>query len=166
MTSDEQKLLDDMVDTMVAREGIGLAAPQVGIAKRAIVARPPECEVIQLINPEIVERTAETVIGTEGCLSVPGFQGDVERHFAIRVKGKGADGKPVELELLDFPARVIQHEIDHLDGKLFIDRAIPDSLQSVDYEDDPETGEETAVLTPVTLEEIRRFFAQQMRTSS
>jgi len=162
ITAVERQLIANMIDTLAAHEGVGLAAPQVGVAKRIIVARATESGLVSLINPEIVHRSAETAFGVEGCLSIPGFQGEVERHVAITLKGLTPEGQTLQLNVNYFPARVVQHEIDHLDGKLFIDRALPESLRSVEYEENPETGEEEAILTPVTLEEIRRFFAQKM----
>ncbi len=162
ISTKERGLLGDMVETMADYVGTGLAAPQVGVSQRMIVVRCEEDETLLLANPEIVFRSDDTEISVEGCLSIPGFQGDVERHFSIRVRGQDESGETLEYDLRGFPARVVQHEVDHLDGKLYIDRIIPDTLNAVSYEDDPETGEEKVVLTPVTLDELRTHFAQMM----
>ena len=118
------QLLDDMLETMHANNGIGLAAPQVGISKRVIVIDIGEEDVapIQMINPRICEREG-AVVGLEGCLSIPGVYGDVERAEHVLVKGLNEKGKPVVVEASGLLARVFQHEIDHLDGKLFTDVA-------------------------------------------
>jgi len=134
------KLLDDMADTMYQAPGVGLAASQVGITKRVIVADikprerisespedeeillpPDRSELIELINPEIVFSEGE-VVGEEGCLSIPGFVSDVKRKYNVVVEGYNRDGEPIQIECEDLLARVFQHEIDHIDGILFIDR--------------------------------------------
>ncbi len=116
------KLLDNMRDTMYNARGVGLAAPQIGVSKRVIVVDTGE-GLIELINPEIVEaRGKET--DTEGCLSLPNVVGEVPRAAEIRVKGLDRRGQPVEHCARGFLARALQHEIDHLDGILFIDRAV------------------------------------------
>jgi peptide deformylase len=123
-----QRLIDDMVETMYAAPGVGLAANQVGVLQRVIVMNPtegPDPEgLVAIINPEIVHAEGE-VVGEEGCLSIPDVRDDVTRHQRVVVKGLGRDEKPLELEAVDLPARVLQHEIDHLDGVLFIDRLSP-----------------------------------------
>ena len=118
------QLLDDMLETMYASNGIGLAAPQVGISKRIIVADIGDEETgpVKMINPRIVERSGN-VLGLEGCLSIPNVYGDVERAERVVVKGLDERGKPVVYEAEGLMARVFQHEIDHLDGKLFTDVA-------------------------------------------
>jgi peptide deformylase len=115
------KLLDDMADTMYQAEGVGLAAPQVGILKRVIVM---DCGdgLIEMINPEIVEKAGEQY-GPEGCLSIPGMMGDVRRAMNVKAKGQDRYGNPIEVEGEELLARCIQHEIDHLNGVLFIDLA-------------------------------------------
>ena len=130
------ELLDDMADTMYAAPGVGLAASQVGVDKRVIVVdampRGKEEEeeeeeeydrsgLIELINPEIVSSEGE-IVGEEGCLSIPGFLSDVKRKYSVTVHGYNREGKLVEIEAEDLLSRVFQHEIDHLDGVLFIDR--------------------------------------------
>lgn len=124
ITPNVQKLLDDMTDTMYENAGVGLAAPQIGILKRAIVMDCGEEHggLIQLINPEIVSKEGEQ-FGREGCLSVSGLVGDVRRAQKCAVKGLDRDGKEVVIEGTDLLARCIQHEVDHLNGVLFTDVA-------------------------------------------
>ena len=118
-----EKLLDNMMETMNEEDGVGLAAPQIGISKRVIIAyKEDEDKVIELINPEILEVEGEA-FGQEGCLSVPGKVGRVKRAQKIRVRGRNAKGEVVELEAEDMFARILQHEIDHLNGILFVDKA-------------------------------------------
>lgn len=113
-------LLDDMYETMQAQEGVGLAAPQVGIIKRAVVIDVGD-GVIELINPEIIE-TSGTQNGPEGCLSVPGVYGEVERPMHVKAKAQDRDGNWFEIEGDELLARAICHECEHLDGKLFTAR--------------------------------------------
>jgi peptide deformylase len=117
-------LLDDMVDTMADAEGVGLAAPQVGISKRLIIVDVrDEHGLLKMINPVIVSRQGkETDI--EGCLSFPGIVGEVERDEQVTVQALGADGRQLEICAVGLLARALQHEIDHLDGILLVDRAI------------------------------------------
>ncbi|MEK8131949.1 peptide deformylase [Paenibacillus filicis] len=118
------KLLDNMVDTMYDAEGVGLAAPQIGILKRVIVMDCGEEHggLIELINPEIIELEGEQ-LGAEGCLSIPGLRGDVKRAARAKVKGLNRDGVEVVIEGTELLARCIQHEVDHLDGILYTDLA-------------------------------------------
>jgi peptide deformylase len=129
-----QTVIDDMVETMRDAPGVGLAAPQIGLSERIIVVEYFEREedeekdeapkkVWALLNPEIVKSSEETVTGVEGCLSIPGLVGEVERHAAIHVKGLNRHGKPVKIKAEGWLARIFQHEIDHLNGILFPDRA-------------------------------------------
>ena len=134
-----QRLIDDMIDTMHEYHGVGLAAPQVHEDLRVFVAlldeEPgPESEAVALINPEIVPQAASTEEGWEGCLSIPDIRGRVPRYTDVVVKALDRHGKPTELRLKDFPARVAQHETDHLDGILFFDRMT--SMQSLTYLDE------------------------------
>lgn len=115
------KLLDNMAETMYDSEGIGLAAIQISVLKRIVVMDVGE-GVIELINPEIVDKTGEQ-FGPEGCLSVPGIYGNVNRAEYVKVKALNRAGEEFILEGTDLLARAIQHEIDHLDGILFIDIA-------------------------------------------
>lgn len=124
-----QTLIDDMVETMRAAPGVGLAAPQVAVSQRVIVAEPPEDEedpasgkLYIVVNPEIIRASKETEEGVEGCLSIPGWAGMVERHVAVTIKGLDRHGKLLRIKAQGYLARILQHEIDHLDGILFIDR--------------------------------------------
>ncbi len=122
-----QKLVDDMIDTMIEYHGVGLAAPQVHEGLRLFVGlldeEPgPDTEPMAVINPEIVPQGDATADGWEGCLSIPDIRGLVPRHTDIVVKALDRNGKPVELRLKNFAARIAQHETDHLDGVLFFDR--------------------------------------------
>ena len=126
-TPEFQKLIDDMIDTMDEYSGIGLAAPQVHETRRLFVAvldsgGKGEGEAVALINPEITPLVRDLVEGWEGCLSIPDIRGRVPRCPHIKVSALNREGKRVEIEVRDFPARVIQHETDHLDGVLFLDR--------------------------------------------
>ncbi|PJK17918.1 peptide deformylase [Chryseomicrobium excrementi] len=118
------KLLDDMYDTMVAADGIGLAAPQVGVSKRvAIVDLGEGQDVIEMINPVVVAIGGKE-IEVEGCLSFPDIYGEVERPFYVKIEAEDRDGNLYELEAEDYEARAIQHEIDHLNGILFTSKII------------------------------------------
>jgi len=124
-----QKLIDDMIETMIEYHGVGLAAPQIHESVRIFVAaldadaedgerRPP----IAIINPEIIPVGTETVEDWEGCLSIPDIRGRVPRAKEIKVRAFDRNGAKIEMSARDYPARVIQHETDHLDGILFFDR--------------------------------------------
>ena len=124
-----QQLIDDMVSTMRAANGIGLAAVQIGVPERVIVVRLPENEenpegskLYVVINPQLARKSREMEEGIEGCLSVSGLVGEVSRHRAVTVKGLGRQGQAVRIKAEGFLARVFQHEIDHCDGILFLDR--------------------------------------------
>ncbi|MCM3746148.1 peptide deformylase [Paenibacillus pasadenensis] len=121
--SNLHKLLKDMAETMYDAEGVGLAAPQVGISKRVIVVDiGDERGLIEMVNPEIIERDGEQ-FGPEGCLSIQNLNGDVRRAEKVRVRGQNRDGEFFEVEAEGFLARAFQHEVDHLNGILFIDLA-------------------------------------------
>lgn len=131
-----QTLIDDMLETMHEYNGVGLAAPQVHQSLRLFVAlleeEPDEsAPATVLVNPEIVPNTSTTEEGWEGCLSIPDIRGLVPRLTDVTVRALDRDGRAVELRLRDFPARVAQHEADHLDGVLFFDRMT--SMQSLTY---------------------------------
>jgi peptide deformylase len=119
-------LLEDMADTMYQEDGVGLAAPQVGVLKRLVVI-DIGAGLIKLINPEIMEQSGQQQ-GMEGCLSVPGISGEVVRPQKVRIKAQNETGAYFELEGTDLLARAICHEIDHLNGVLFIDKIVPDSI--------------------------------------
>ena len=124
ITDEHRELIRNMFETMYAEEGVGLAAPQVGVSERIIVIDPQNDEVpaFALINPELIELSKETEKGEEGCLSIPGLREIVERSHRCVVRGLTPEGEQVQLELSALPARIIQHEVDHLDGILFFDR--------------------------------------------
>ncbi|MDI6890999.1 MAG: peptide deformylase [Thermodesulfovibrionales bacterium] len=126
--SDIQRLIDDMVETMYAARGVGLAANQVGVLKRLCVIdtsiREEERPLIVLINPVIIEKEGIEE-AKEGCLSVPGYILTLKRSAKVYVKGLNREGKPIEIETRGLLSRVLQHEIDHLDGLLIIDRINP-----------------------------------------
>ncbi|MCS7185532.1 MAG: peptide deformylase [Armatimonadetes bacterium] len=154
ITKAEKQIIDDMFETMGVNEGVGLAAPQIGIPKRIIVAQW-EGEKYAIVNPKIEWRSDEMVIGTEGCLSIPGVQANVNRHLKIRVRGVDGEGKTVILEPEGWLARIFQHEIDHLDGILIIDRS--DELFWIVTEED-ESGRERTRLVPTTKSAIIAAF--------
>jgi len=127
---DLQALIDDMVETMRLAPGVGLAAPQVDVPLRVIVVEFGSQEdeeapkkLFTLVNPEITRPSEDMTVATEACLSIPGYVGDVERHEAITVKALNRFGKPQRVKAEGWLARIFQHEIDHLDGVLYIDRA-------------------------------------------
>lgn len=120
ITSNVLKLLDNLADTLYQAEGVGLAAPQIGVSKRAIVMDVGE-GLIELINPTIVWQEGGQV-GPEGCLSVPGVTREVARAMKVKAEGLDRNGRPVKIVGEGMLARCLQHEIDHLDGILFIDR--------------------------------------------
>lgn len=121
------KLLDNMAETMYEANGVGLAAPQVGVSKRVIVADIGE-GIIELINPEIVNYCGQET-DNEGCLSIPGYIGEVTRAYEVEVKGQDRQGQEVRIKAQGLLARVLQHEIDHLEGILFLERA--DNIRKV-----------------------------------
>ena len=124
-------LADTMQDTMLERNGVGIAAPQVYISKRVVIvaSRPnprypdaPEMDAVVMVNPEILSFSSEVVSGEEGCLSVPNERGQVQRAEKITIRYRTLNGEAVETEFSGFPARIVQHEVDHLNGVLFVDR--------------------------------------------
>ena len=146
---DLHSLLDDMVETMREAPGVGLAAPQIGLSDRIIVVEYYEREedeenedaprkVWAVINPEIVKTSEETLLGVEGCLSIPGLVGEVERHTEVQVKGLNRHGKPMKVKAKGWLARIFQHEIDHLNGVLFTELATRVWRPSQEVEQDQE----------------------------
>ncbi len=136
---DLQNLIDDMVETMRAAPGVGLAAPQVDVPQRVIVVEFNENEdeeappkLYTVVNPKITRFSSDQVVGTEGCLSIPGIVGDVERSTTVTVKGLNRRGQPQKIKASGWLARIFQHEVDHLDGVLFVDRA--DKVWQIDGE--------------------------------
>lgn len=116
------RLLDNMKDTMYAFDGVGLAAPQIGVSKRVVVIDTGD-EYLELINPEIISAEGEQT-GSEGCLSVPGVTGIVKRYQKVTVKALNRNGEEIQVTGSDLLARALQHEIDHLDGIIFTDKAV------------------------------------------
>lgn len=144
VTKDIQKLADDMIETMHSADGLGLAAPQVGISQRMFVVELPKDDNVPgsgvpmvFINPEISNLSAETDQKAEGCLSIPGWRGEVERPVRLTVKGMDRTGNRIKLEVDGMLARAIQHEFDHLEGVLYIDKLIsPDRVWRVNENED------------------------------
>jgi len=131
-----QKLIDDMMQTMSEYHGIGLAAPQVHETVRVVIVGVEQGEdkplhVFPVVNPEITPVGSATEEDWEGCLSLPDLRGRVPRHARVRLRGLDRAGDKIDVSLRDFPARVAQHEVDHLDGILFVDRM--QSLQSLSF---------------------------------
>ena len=123
-------MLDDMAETMRSADGVGLAAPQVGVLRRVVVIDLGD-GLLELINPEILETSGQQQ-GPEGCLSIPGAAGEVIRPERVKVKALNRNGEIIEIEGTDLLARALCHEIDHLDGILFIEKVIPDTLEGKD----------------------------------
>ena len=152
---DIRLLAEDMLDTLHDSGGVGLAAPQVGESIRMIVVEYPEDDSVEdspmktytVINPEITWRSAETTEGSEGCLSIPGYVGTVERYESIKVKGLNTYGRPIKLSLSGWTARIFQHEIDHLDGICYIDRAT-EIYQPSEKDEEAESEESPAAASP------------------
>ncbi|MFQ3548622.1 MAG: peptide deformylase [Armatimonadota bacterium] len=137
-----KELINHMYEVMVENRGLGLAGPQIGISKRIFVydiGEGPHA----MINPKIVKRSGKEC-GIEGCLSIPGLQGEVTRADRVTVKGLDENGEEIVIKAEGLLARVFQHEMDHLDGKLFIDRADPDTLETVS-QNDCDNGDEDIV---------------------
>jgi peptide deformylase len=116
-----QRLIDDMIETIRAAPGrLALAAPQVGISLRVIVIQLPEKEPLVMINPEVVRKSGEREV-VEGCLSVPGYQGSIKRSLSVTVKGRNRQGREIRRKANGLLAQALEHEIDHLNGILYID---------------------------------------------
>ncbi len=115
-----QRLIDDMVETMQQANGVGLAAPQVGVSLRVMVIQMPGEEPIAIINPKVVKRIGEREV-TEGCLSVPGYAGEIKRSISVTIKGQNRQGKAIRLKATELMAQALEHELDHLNGILYVD---------------------------------------------
>lgn len=133
-----QRLIDDMIETMHKTNGVGLAAPQIGVSLRVVVLQMPDEEPVAIINPEIVKCSGEREV-TEGCLSVPGYYAEIKRSDSVTVKGLDRHGKKIRIKATDLMAQALEHEIDHLNGVLYIDH-----LESEDrlHKIEPEAGTE------------------------
>lgn len=145
------ELLDDMEATLTEASGAGLAAPQVGVSERVLIVRLADDEeeygddagvLYEVINPEIVRASREMVEGVEGCLSIPGYYGMVDRHEMIVLRGQDRHGNEIRMKPRGWLARVFQHEIDHLDGVLYIDRT--DEVWRAGEEDEEAPAETAA----------------------
>ncbi len=132
-----QRLIDDMVETMQQANGVGLAAPQVGVSLRVVVVRMPGEEPIVIINPKMVKRAGEREV-TEGCLSIPGYAGEIKRSISVTVKGQNRQGKAIRLKTTGLMAQALEHELDHLNGILYVDH-----IESQDkfHKIEPEVGD-------------------------
>jgi peptide deformylase len=158
-------LVEDMAETMRNSDGVGLAAPQVGILERVVVVETPEDEeepgsgrLYAVVNPEIVRSSSEIVDGIEGCLSIPGYVGEVSRHGSVTVRGQDLRGRKVRIKAQGFLARVFQHEIDHLSGELFIDKlTAPERIWRVE-----EGEEERAEVQPDTTQLVPAEFPLEL----
>ena len=159
------RLLDDMMETLDEAAGVGLAAPQVDVSQRVIVVKlpadeeeygPRAGESFEVVNPEIIKHSREVVEGVEACLSIPGYFGMVDRYQHIVVRGQDRNGEAIRIKAYDWLARVFQHEIDHLDGVLYIDRT--ENVWKADEEpphlreDDPEEAATTGMIEDEPLE--------------
>jgi peptide deformylase len=127
---DLRRLATRMGQLMKEANGAGLAATQVGVLRRIFVFTPEEDEIAAIVNPEIVTRSEETEIDDEGCLSIQGVTVPVERSLSVRIEGRDEEGKEVAYDVEGTPARIVQHEVDHLDGKLMLDRTTPEARRA------------------------------------
>lgn len=163
MTDDLVRLIEEMTATMIEAPGVGLAAPQVGESVRAIVVRPDvdeDSEVTCLINPTIVRRSDDSEPGLEGCLSLPTLHGTVARSAGVTARGLDLSGRTVTVEAEGLLARALQHEIDHLDGVLFLDLVEPDSLGWMVPDEKEEHGYR---FEDTTVEEVMEVFERLRR---
>lgn len=130
-----RRLVDDMIETMHDANGVGLAAPQVGVSLRLIIIEASEGDMQVLVNPEIVKSNGERIVD-EGCLSLPGYVGEVARSTQVTVKAQNLDGKEIRIKANELLAQALEHEIDHINGVLFVDRLVsPDSLRKLTPEE-------------------------------
>ena len=152
----DDRFIDDMIETMKKEDGVGLAAPQVNVSKRLIVATDLE-KIYVIINPDIAANSEKTTVDREGCLSLPTLQAEVERSDKIVVRGLNRELKPFEMKADGFFARVLQHEIDHLNGILYVDRADISTL--VWLKEQPDKDDPLRI--PATLPEVKTVFKQK-----
>lgn len=167
ITDEIRRLAQDMVDTMLDEPGLGLAAPQVGESLRMVVVRivsenqdeedteEEKPTVAVLVNPEVIESSEETITRREGCLSLPTLWGEVTRPKSVAVRAVDLMGRPMEMHGEGLMARVLLHEIDHLDGTVFLDKANPDTLVWLVPDEDQEEGYRE---DPTTVEEVTARF--------
>ena len=152
---DLQTLIDDMVETMRVAPGVGLAGPQLAVSQRVIVVEfgdeedeevPPKLHIV--VNPEIKRPSRETVLGQEGCLSIPGYVGEVERAKSVTVRGHNRRGHKIKITAQGWLARIFQHEVDHLNGVLFVDKAETIiSLEELEKQQEAEEAEQSESTT-------------------
>jgi len=134
------RLIDNMIDTMYHASGCGLAAPQVGVSLKIAVIGMPEEEVIVLVNPEVVKKSGERMV-VEGCLSIPGYRGEIKRAEQVTVKAFDQNGKAFRIKADELLAEALEHEIDHLNGILYIDHLeSPDKLKKIEVSEDKYEG--------------------------
>jgi peptide deformylase len=135
-----RKLISDLVDTVREAQGVGLAAPQIGVPLRAVVTLVDD-KLSIVLNPEIIDESDEEIEAEEGCLSIPGWYGPVMRKEKVTVRGMSKTGKPMKIKAEGWEARALQHEIDHLEGVLFIDKLTDrNALHKVVPREDEEDG--------------------------
>ncbi len=135
-----KKLIEDMIETLYSANGVGLAAPQVGVPLRVIVIRLPEEEPFALINPSVVKKKGEREVN-EGCLSIPGYVGKIKRAESVTVKGRDSSGKEIRIKADELLAQALEHEIDHTNGILYIDHLeSPDDLRKVEPGEEEREG--------------------------
>ncbi|MHB8995409.1 MAG: peptide deformylase [Armatimonadota bacterium] len=173
ITDEIRELLDDMVETMIDAPGVGLAAPQVGMCTRCIVvldhSDPEEEKIYKIVNPRVQSKQGEQW-AFEGCLSLPTLQAEVCRPMQITVTGQDENGNPVHLQAQGLLARALLHEIDHLDGILFIDRAEPDSIGWMIPDETDEDGyrleNATAAEVQAAFDRLRERIERQKQEAS
>lgn len=141
------KLIDDMIETMQLANGMGLAAPQIGVPLRVVVLQMPEEEPVALINPEVVKRSGEQEV-VEGCLSIPGYAGEIKRSVSVTVKGLDRRGRATRIKASGLMAQVLQHELDHLNGILYVDHVTDET--KVYRVEQKEAGGESEKVKPAT----------------
>jgi peptide deformylase len=148
-----RRLIDDMIETLHRAKGVGLAAPQVGISLRVVVLHPPDGEIITLVNPEIVKILGEKEVN-EACLSIPGYQGFIKRATSVTVKGRDREGKELRFKAEGLLAQALQHEIDHLNGVLYIDHLeSEDDLEKVEPKSEASTEADSRGTAPAVFSE-------------
>lgn len=129
-----QRLIDHMIETMQQTSGVGLAAPQVGVSLRVVVFQMPGEEPMAIVNPEVVKRIGEREV-MEGCLSVPGYYGEIKRSVSVTVKGWDRQGKAIRIKATGLMAQALEHELDHLNGILYVDHVeSQDKLHKIELE--------------------------------
>jgi len=134
--SSVHRLIDDMIETMQQVNGVGLAAPQIGVPLRVVVLQMPEEEPVAIINPKMVKRSGEREV-VEGCLSLPGYAGEIKRSNSVTVKGLDRQGKAIRIKATGLMAQALEHELDHLNGSLYIDHIEgEDKLHQIEPETD------------------------------